>query len=66
MTGMSRRAKYVIYMGRGGRWRWRLVAVNGATVADGAEGYATSSNARRAVRRVRVLGALARVFAREA
>lgn len=31
-------------------WYWRLVAGNGKIVADGSEGYASKSNARRAVR----------------
>lgn len=28
-----------IYSDRKGKWRWRLVATNGKTLADGAEGY---------------------------
>jgi hypothetical protein len=34
-----------------GLWRWRQVARNGNIVADGAEGYASESNCRRAVNR---------------
>jgi hypothetical protein len=38
-------------------WRWRLVAANGNIIADGSEGYSTSSHALRAVRnRLRSFG----------
>lgn len=30
-------------------WRWRIVSSNGNILADGAEGYATAGNAKRAV-----------------
>jgi hypothetical protein len=33
---------------RSNGWYWRLVAANGRMVADGSEGYASKSNARRA------------------
>ena len=37
------------YKGRGRHpWRWRLVAGNGAVIADGAEGYKTKRNLPRA------------------
>jgi hypothetical protein len=32
-------------------WYWRLRAANGRIIADGSEGYASKSNAKRAVRR---------------
>lgn len=35
-----------------GLWYWRLRSANGRIVADGAEGYATKGNARRAADRV--------------
>lgn len=38
-----------IYRDAGQHWRWRAVASNGRIVADGAEGYDTVVNARRAV-----------------
>lgn len=44
--------KFVIYDDEAGEWRWRLVADNGETVADGAEGYASRANAQRAVETV--------------
>lgn len=42
----------VIFKGLTGHWYWRLCARNGKVVADGSEGYASKSNARRAARRV--------------
>ena len=42
--------KLVAYKGRGKHpWRWRLVARNGKIIGDGAEGYATKGNLRRAI-----------------
>lgn len=38
-----------IYRDRVGEWRWRAVARNGKIIADGAEGYASKANAKRAV-----------------
>jgi hypothetical protein len=32
-------------------WYWRLRAANGKIIADGSQGYASKSNAKRAVRR---------------
>ena len=43
--------RYHIWEGLDGQWYWAAIHVNGEIVADGAEGYATRSNARRAVRR---------------
>ena len=43
--------RFDIYQDAAGEWRWRLVAANGRIVGDSGEGYATSSNARRAARR---------------
>lgn len=42
--------KFVVYHDAGKGWRWRLLAANGWIVADSGEGYATRSNAVRAVR----------------
>lgn len=39
-----------LYQDNAGQWRWRICARNGNIMADGAEGYATRSNARRALR----------------
>lgn len=38
----------VIYQDQADEWRWRLVAANGETIADSAEGYVSRSNAYRA------------------
>lgn len=44
--------RFVLYVDRKGRHRWRLVASNGLTVADSGQGYSTYANCRRAVRRI--------------
>lgn len=44
--------KLKVYEDTAGEWRWRLVARNGLTVADSAEGYATRANAKRAASRL--------------
>jgi len=49
------RATVEFYADSVGEWRWRLVAVNGRTVADGSEGYTRRSDAKRAYRRVEAL-----------
>jgi uncharacterized protein YegP (UPF0339 family) len=41
-----------VYRGEDGDWRWRLVGLNSEIVASG-EGYASKSNALRAVRRMK-------------
>lgn len=43
--------RFVVYHDAGKGWRWRLKAANGLVIADSGEGYATRSNAVRAVRR---------------
>ncbi|MXV63649.1 DUF1508 domain-containing protein [Natronorubrum sp. JWXQ-INN-674] len=48
----ERTSRFEVYEDRAGQWRWRLVHWNGNIVADGGEGYASRSNARRAVRGV--------------
>lgn len=45
--------KFELYEDKAGQWRWRLVAKNGRTVADGGEGYHSQGNARRAVKAFR-------------
>ena len=45
--------KFELYEDKTGQWRWRLVAKNGRTVADGGEGYHSQGNARRAVKAFR-------------
>ena len=46
-------AGFELFEDAAGEYRWRLVAPNGRIVADSGEGYATRSNARRALERVR-------------
>jgi uncharacterized protein len=43
---------FYIYRDRGGSWRWSLVAANGKTVADSAEGYSSRSACVEAMNRV--------------
>ena len=31
--------RFVVYLDKNNEWRWKLVAKNGKTVADSAEGY---------------------------
>lgn len=40
---------FKVYQGMDRKWYWQL-RKNGRIIADGAEGYATKSNARRAIR----------------
>lgn len=44
---------YEVYRDTADEWRWRLIHRNGNILADGSEGYASRSNARDAVDRVR-------------
>ncbi|MFB6303871.1 MAG: HVO_2922 family protein [Haloferacaceae archaeon] len=44
---------FEVYRDQAGEYRWRLVHRNGNVLADGGEGYASRSNARRAVNRLR-------------
>lgn len=58
-----------VYQDRAGGWRWRLVAGNGATIADGAEAYAKRAGVVRALDRLYELaacGELAMVITRDA
>jgi uncharacterized protein YegP (UPF0339 family) len=45
--------KFVIYKDTGGKYRWRLVAGNGQTVASSGEAFGSQSNARRAAENVK-------------
>lgn len=53
--------RFEIYEDARGEWRWRLVAKNGQTVADGGEGYKKEGNARRALKAFRHLVGAARI-----
>lgn len=57
----DRTSRFEVYEDRDGEWRWRLVHWNGNVVADGGEGYASRSNAERAVRGVRRIAPAARL-----
>jgi len=49
---MSRRTPEIeVYKGKGGKYRWRLIAGNGENIANGSQGYHNRSNALRAFRR---------------
>ncbi|MFC6716383.1 amphi-Trp domain-containing protein [Natrialbaceae archaeon GCM10025810] len=48
----GRTSRFEVYRDRAGEWRWRLVHWNGNVIADSGEGYASRSNAERAVRGV--------------
>ena len=45
--------KFVIYTDSGGKYRWRLVAGNGQTIASSGESFDSRSNARRAAENVK-------------
>jgi uncharacterized protein YegP (UPF0339 family) len=49
----GRAMKFFMYQDKRGDWRWRLVAANGKTVADSAEGYNGQGNVRRAIKAFR-------------
>lgn len=54
--------EFVVYQDDGGvLWRWKLIAANGENIANGSEGYSTKSNAKRAVRRMKVAVVMASV-----
>ena len=48
---MTRRDRVQVYRDLHGEWRWRLVAPNGAIIADSSESYVSRWNAYRAARR---------------
>jgi uncharacterized protein YegP (UPF0339 family) len=45
--------RFVIYADSGSKYRWRLVAGNGQTVASSGESFDSRSNARRAAENVK-------------
>lgn len=45
--------RFEIYQDGAEQWRWRLVAKNNKTIADGAEGYRSERNVMRAVEGVK-------------
>ena len=49
---MPHSPKVETFQGENGDWYWRMVAANGETVADSAEGYTRRADAERAARRM--------------
>jgi uncharacterized protein YegP (UPF0339 family) len=45
--------KFVIYKDSSSKWRWRLVARNGQTIASSGESFDSHSNAKRAAENVK-------------
>ena len=58
---MTRGPVYRVYQDALGEWRWRLVAANGAIVADSAESYTRASDAERAAQTTAYLASVATV-----
>ena len=50
---LESRASFELFEDNAGEWRWRLVHDNGNIIADSGEGYASKSNARRAMSGIR-------------
>lgn len=48
-----KRPRFHVYQDEASLWRWRLVTVNGRTIADSGEGYTRQRDVRRAIRVVR-------------
>ena len=63
--GEARTSRFEVYEDRAGEWRWRLRHWNGNIIADGGEGYASKSNAKRAVRSVMRSAPTARIEDRD-
>ena len=60
-TGEGGSMKFVIYTDSSGKYRWRLVAGNGQTVASSGESFDSRANARRAAENVQSRAASATV-----
>ncbi|WP_128903965.1 HVO_2922 family protein [Halorubrum amylolyticum] len=50
---IASKATFELFEDAGGEWRWRLRHDNGNVISDSGEGYASKSNAKRALGRVR-------------
>ena len=46
---MANLARFVIYVDRGGQYRWRLIAPNGKILADSGESYVTNAGCREGI-----------------
>lgn len=54
--------KFVVYKDVQGEWRWRLVSVNGRTIADSGEGYKSRQHCLDGIDLVKKSGAAATEF----
>lgn len=54
-------AKFVVYADSGGKYRWKLEAGNGQTIASSGESFASKSNAREAAENVKARAAEASI-----
>jgi uncharacterized protein len=54
-------AQFEIYADQGGKYRWRLKAANGQTVASSGESFDSKTNAREAAERVKRTAAEAEI-----
>jgi uncharacterized protein YegP (UPF0339 family) len=52
-----RKARFQIYVDPAGKYRWRLLAVNGLTVASSGESFASKYDAKRAAANVKTVAA---------
>lgn len=62
----SANPKLVVYADATGEWRWRLVAINGKTVADSGEGYGSKRKAVNAAIRLSEILSVAEVAIEDA
>lgn len=46
--------RFEVFQDSAGEYRWRLVSVNGKTIADSGEGYSRKRDVRRAVKTLRL------------
>ena len=54
-------AKFVLYKDARGEFRWKLVASNGETIVDSAEGYKQKDSAKKGITSVKRSAATAKV-----
>jgi len=53
---MIQQSKFHIYKDKQSMWRWRLVASNGKTIADGSEGYVNKADCQHGISLVKQCG----------
>ena len=54
-------AKFNLYKDKKGEFRWRLIASNGQTIADSAEGYKSKDSAKEGIASVKKNAASAKI-----